>query len=398
MQSIERSNYYTKLVRLIGSTDIKVLTGVRRAGKSFLLRSFMNFLKKEKKNNIIFIDFFDLKFDQICNYNALYNYVEKKYQKGKHNFLCVDEVQLCPQFERAINSLHNSGKYDIYLTGSNAILLSSDLATLFTGRFIEIHVLPFSFYEFCKYHKKEKNAEILLQNYVETGGLAGCYQYTETNDRYQYIRDVYNTIVTKDLVARGEVKDGLVLRHLSDFMLDNISNLTSTAKITNTLKADNIKTNHITIRHYIELLSNAYLFYPVRRYDLHGKRYLATSEKYYCVDIGFRTALLGRRNFDYGRVLENIVALELMRRGYEIYVGVLYKTEIDFVALRQNEKIYIQVTENLHDQSTLKREIEPLLKIKDAYPKIIIARTLQKEYDIEGVRVIDLTEWLLGAN
>ena len=395
MKIIERKEYLDRLIRLKDTPDIKIITGLRRSGKSELVRAYMEWMRTNEDTNIIYVDFADLKFDDLKTYNELYNFCEGQYIDGKTNVIVVDEVQMCEKFELAINSLYNSRKYDIYITGSNAFLLSSDLSTLFTGRFIEIPVYPFSFAEYCEYYGYDSNTANVLDSYVMNGGLAGAYVYSEKEDQASYIKDVYTTIIKRDLVDKYGIKEEALLDSLTDYMMDNISNLTSASKISNVFKQNKVETNHITIGNYMKYLCSAFMFYKVKRYDIRGKKYLETSDKYYLSDLGFRYAMLGTRNMDYGRAYENIVALELLRRGYEIYVGKLYQKEIDFVAMKQNEKLYIQVSDNISDSETLERELSPLRAIKDAYPKILIANTKHDDYDIEGIKVLDLTNWLM---
>ena len=395
MKIIERKEYLDRLIRLKDTPDIKIITGLRRSGKSELVRAYMELIRTNEDTNIIYVDFADLKFDDLKTYKELYNFCEGQYIDGKTNVIIVDEVQMCEKFELAINSLYNRRKYDIYITGSNAFLLSSDLSTLFTGRFIEIPVYPFSFAEYCEYYGYDSNTANVLDSYVMNGGLAGAYVYSEKEDQASYIKDVYTTIIKRDLVDKYGIKEEALLDSLTDYMMDNISNLTSASKISNVFKQNKVETNHITIGNYMKYLCSAFMFYKVKRYDIRGKKYLETSDKYYLSDLGFRYAMLGTRNMDYGRAYENIVALELLRRGYEIYVGKLYQKEIDFVAMKQNEKLYIQVSDNISDSDTLERELSPLKAIKDAYPKILIANTKHDDYDIEGIKVLDLTNWLM---
>ena len=395
MKIIERKKYLNRLIRLKDTPDIKIITGLRRSGKSELVRAYMELIRTNEDTNIIYVDFADLKFDDLKTYKELYNFCEGQYIDGKTNVIVVDEVQMCEKFELAINSLYNSRKYDIYITGSNAFLLSSDLSTLFTGRFIEIPVYPFSFAEYCEYYGYDSNTANVLDSYVMNGGLSGAYVYSEKEDQASYIKDVYTTIIKRDLVDKYGIKEEALLDSLTDYMMDNISNLTSASKISNVFKQNKVETNHITIGNYMKYLCSAFMFYKVKRYDIRGKKYLETSDKYYLSDLGFRYAMLGTRNMDYGRAYENIVALELLRRGYEIYVGKLYQKEIDFVAMKQNEKLYIQVSDNISDSDTLERELSPLRAIKDAYPKILIANTKHDDYDIEGIKVLDLTNWLM---
>ena len=395
MKIIERKDYLDRLIRLKDTPDIKIITGLRRSGKSELVRAYMELIRTNEDTNIIYVDFADLKFDDLKTYNELYNFCEGQYIDGKTNVIVVDEVQMCEKFELAINSLYNSRKYDIYITGSNAFLLSSDLSTLFTGRFIEIPVYPFSFAEYCEYYGYDSNTANVLDSYVMNGGLSGAYVYSEKEDQASYIKDVYTAIIKRDLVDKYGIKEEALLDSLTDYMMDNISNLTSASKISNVFKQNKVETNHITIGNYMKYLCSAFMFYKVKRYDIRGKKYLETSDKYYLSDLGFRYAMLGTRNMDYGRAYENIVALELLRRGYEIYIGKLYQKEIDFVAMKQNEKLYIQVSDNISDSETLERELSPLRAIKDAYPKILIANTKHDDYDIEGIKVLDLTNWLM---
>lgn len=399
MKTIIRKRYLERMKALKDTPDIKIITGIRRSGKSNLMQVYIEYLKENFKDaNIIFIDYMDLDFEEIKEYHALHKYVEERYDKEKKNYLFVDEVQLCPKFELAINSLYSKNKYDIYVTGSNAFLLSADLATLFTGRYIEIHMFPFSFKEYCEYYSEESDRDKLFDEYFIKGGLAGSYAYHTDLDRTTYIKEVYETIVNRDLVQKYNLPDTQVLRQLSEFLMDNISNLTSPNKISDILKAHDVATNHVTIGKYIKYLCTAFVFYDIKRYDIRGKKYLETSDKFYMCDTGMRYAILGSRNMDYGRVYENIVCVELLRRGYEVYVGKLYQKEIDFVAQRGSEKMYIQVSDNISAQETFEREYSPLLQIRDAFPKMIIARTKHPKYTYEGIEVCDIVEWLLDES
>lgn len=393
MKIIER-DYLKELIDVIGTPDIKVITGVRRSGKSKLLNMFKNYIENNVKDvNIININFNLIKFDCLRNYISLNNYIEEHFIAGKNNFVLIDEVQMCKEFERTINSLHAEEKYDIYITGSNAFLLSSDLATLFTGRTYEIEIFPFSFKEYIKYFKKE-NIQAAFDSYIFEGGMSGSYIYNDNKQKYNYINDVYNALIVRDIQQKYNIQNIGLMDSLTEFLLDNISNLTSYRNIANKLIENNINTNDKTIASYINYLCDAFAFYRVRRYDIQGKKYLSSIDKYYLVDQTFKHAKLGIRNVNYGRVYENIVAIELLRRGYEIYVGTLYNKEVDFVAMKQSEKIYIQVSDNIDYEETLKREASPLLQIKDAYPKIIIARTRHEDYQYEGIQIYDIANWL----
>ena len=401
MKLIKRNFYLDKLINTMNTPDIKVITGVRRAGKSKLLDEFKAYIINNVDNyNIIHINYNLIKFEDIKEYHKLIEYVENNYNSKKHNFLFIDEVQMCDGFEKAINNFHAEEKYDIYITGSNAFLMCSDLATLFTGRTFEIKVYPFSYREFLEYYHMENN-EKSFDAYVLEGGLAGSYLYKEQDEKYNYVNNVYNTLIKRDICNKYNIKKDYLLDMINNFLMENISNLTSIRNIADTLTNNKDKINHKTVSSYINYLCNAFLFYKIRRYDIQGKKYLASQDKYYLVDHSFKYAKLGTKNINYGRVYENIVAMELLRRGYELYVGTLYEKEIDFVATRRNEKIYIQVSSDIGDDfenNTFKREVESLLKIKDAYPKILIARTRHDAYLFEGIQIVDISSWLLQDN
>lgn len=397
MKQISRPEYLGRLQALQDTPDIKIITGVRRSGKSMLMREYISYLQQQNSNcNIIYVDFMDLAFEDLKEYHALYTYIENAYQKGRSNYVFIDEVQLCPHFELAVNSLHSKQKYDLYLTGSNAFLLSADLATLFTGRYIEIHVFPFSFAEYCSYFDARKDVDALFDDYVLAGGLAGAYAYKTNFDKSVYIREVYQTIMHRDLRQKYKPSDETLLDMVSEFLMDNISNITSSNKIAVTLTSNKLAVNHVTIGKYLKYLCTAFLFYKARRYDIRGKKYLESSAKYYLVDSGMRFAVLGSRNLDYGRVYENIVYLELLRRGYDVYVGKLYNKEVDFVAKQGSELLYIQVSDDISRSETMERECDSLLKIKDAYPKIILARTKHEAYTYNGIIVYDIARWLVN--
>lgn len=395
MKLIERPHYLERLKGLRGSPDIKIITGIRRSGKSRLMQAYMHYLEEtDPQANIVYIDFTRLSFEGLKEYHALNDYVESRHQAGRNNYLMIDEVQLCEGFELAVNSLHASEDYDIYLTGSNAFLLSADLATLFTGRHIEIPIYPFNFKEYCDYFSPVHDLQAAFDRYVVEGGLAGSYAYEDEADKQTYIKEVYDTILTRDLTEKYHLADTQVLSRLAEYLMDNVSNTTSPSNVATTLTANQLQTTHVTVGRYLKYLCNAFVFYKVDRYDIRGRKYLESLNKFYMADTGIRYALLGRRNMDWGRIYENIVYLELRRRGYQVYVGKLYQKEVDFVAMRGSEKLYIQVSDNISDEQTFLRERDPLLKIKDAYPKIIIARTRHEEYDFLGIRIIDLATWL----
>ncbi len=396
MKLIDRPLYLRQLEELTNTPDIKIITGIRRAGKSKLLSAFSeHILRQDATANIISIDLTKIKFEHLKEYRVLNDYIEANYREGVNNYLMIDEVQLCDNFEITINSLHSDEKYDMYLTGSNAFLLSSDLATLFTGRYMEIHVYPFSFKEYCTYFGVEKDFDEHFDRYMRLGGLAGSYPYKNDSDKEKYIRDVYGTILIRDLVEKYRLGSSTVLKKVSEYLMDNVSNMSSSRNISNALVAAGTETNYKTIGNYVEHLCHAFVFYEARRYDVRGKNYLQSLSKYYLADTGIRFAVLGKRNMDWGRILENIVYIELLRRGYEVYVGKLYQKEIDFVAMKGGEKIYIQVSDNIADEGTFRREVEPLMQIRDAYPKMLLARTRHEDSDYEGISIVDIPGWLL---
>ena len=369
---------------------------MRRSGRSELMKAFAEITKQnDPVSNNIYIDLLDLDNEPLLEYHTLHYKITKQYKEDAHNRLFIDEVQLCEGFEKAINSIHARGGWDIYLTGSNAFLLSSDIATLFTGRHREIHILPFSFVEYRSYFGDQEFVDNDFDDFIRRGGLAGSYAYSDIFESYEYIRDVYKTILTRDLVQKFSLSDTSVLERLAEYMMDNSGNLNSPNNIANVLEANKVSTNHVTIGRYISYLRDAFVFYEARRYDIKGRKYLSTQAKHYICDSSIRYAVLGTRNMDWGRMYENTVFLELMRRGFEVYVGKLYQKEVDFVIKRGSELAYIQVSDDISAKSTLERELASLLSIKDAFPKILIARTRHEPYTQEGVLILDLARWLL---
>ena len=397
MAWVDRKLYMNRLRALKGTRDIKVITGMRRCGKSELMKAFAaETASEDPASNNVYLDLLDLDNEPLLEYHALHREIENRRKDGVANRLFIDEVQLCDGFEKAINSIHARGGWDIYLTGSNAFLLSSDLATLFTGRHREVHILPFGFNEYRAYFGEQEYIDDAFDNFVRRGGLAGSYDYTDVAESYGYIRDVYKTILTRDLVQKFSLSDTHVLERLAEYMMDNSGNPNSANNIANVLDANGVATSHVTIRRYMSYLRDAFVFYEAQRYDIKGKKYLTTQAKHYICDSGMRYAVLGTRNMDWGRMYEGMVFLELLRRGWEVYVGKLYQKEIDFVAKKGSELVYIQVSDDISTQKTLERELSPLLAIRDACPKILIARTRHDAYTNEGVQILDLPRWLLG--
>lgn len=395
MKYIRRDLYLSSLVSMTGTSDIKIITGIRRCGKSVLLQFFIEYIKESEPDaNIIYINLQDLDADALREYRQLHLYCMEHYREGHRNVLVIDEVQLCGHFELAINSLHSKGLFDIYITGSNAFLMSSDLATLFTGRTMEIKVFPFSFAEYLDYFENADDLDRAFDDFVRIGGLPGAYVYHTEKQRHEYVFEVYHTILERDLVNKYKIRNKAEFLRIADYMQDNIANLLSVNNICTALNKDGSAITVKTVSKYISYLENAFLLYNAVRYDLKGKKYLKSGGKHYLCDPGIRYATLGTRNMDFGRMYENIVYMELLRRGYDVYVGKLYKNEVDFVADRQGERIYIQVSDDISSQKTFERETRSLLAIPDAYPKLIIARTRHEDYDYNGIMIKDLPGWL----
>lgn len=396
MKLIDRAFYLQQLIDVMNTPDIKVITGIRRCGKSKLMDAFITYLKEEA-NNIIRIKLNLKEFESLKNADVLYEYINAHYIDGKDNFLFIDEVQLCDGFESIINSLYEEERFNIFLTGSNAFLLSSDLATLFGGRVFEISLFPFSFAEYLTYYP-QNDIDIAFDNYVSEGGMSGSYLYKNTSDAKKYLAGIVRTTITKDIVTKFKIENEDLLNMIVDFLMDNVGSKTSIRNIANTLTSNTYKTNDKTCGTYLDYLCRSFLFYPFKRYDVKGKRYLESDKKYYLADLSFRYAIIGTKNADYGHLYENIVAIELLRRGFEVYVGQLGDKEIDFVAVKDGMKTYIQVSDDISRSETLNREVSPLLSINDAYPKIIIARTKHSETQVEGVKIIDIARWLISQN
>lgn len=398
MKVLERKQFLQKLINSINTPDIKVITGIRRSGKSKLLEMFIEYLKNNIPNtNIIHINYNLFQFSTLKNAPRLNEYVENLYSPEKENFLLIDEVQLCKDFEQAINSFHASEKYHIYITGSNAFLLSKELATLFTGRTFSVEVFPFSFKEFVSYFECQ-DLQQAFDRFAMEGGMSGSYLYESIDDKYNYLNEVFETLIVRDIQQKYRIKNVSLLDTLNDFLVDNISSEVSARSVANTLTSKGSKTDDKTVSSYIKYLCASYAFYKIRRYDIKGKKYLASQDKYYLADHSFKYAKHGTKNLDYGKIYENIVCIELLRRGYEVCTGVLYQKEIDFVAIKRDEKIYIQVSDDISRPKTMERETAPLLSIKDAYPKMIIARTKHPQYQYEGIAVWDIAEWLVNSN
>ena len=396
MKLIKRDFYLNRLLAVKDVPDIKVITGVRRSGKSKLMDAFIETFAQDENANVVRIKLNLKKYEKLLSADRLYDYIEEHYVPDKSNYLFVDEIQLCNGFERVINSIHEEEIYDIYLTGSNAFLLSSDLATLFGGRVCEISLYPFSFKEYLDYYPSDK-IDDSFESFVKTGGMAGSYLYKTEEDARKYVNGIYRTTITKDIVTKFKIENEDLLIMIGNFLMDNVGNQTSIRNVAAKLSSGSYKTNDKTVGAYITYFCRSFLFYPIQRYDIKGKKYLESDKKYYLSDLSFRFAEIGTKNADYGHLYENIVAIELLRRGYEVYVGKLYDKEVDFVAIKEGEKLYIQVADDISREDTFKREVSSLLSINDAFPKMILARTKHDESQHEGIRIIDIARWLIDS-
>lgn len=379
---------------------IKVVTGVRRCGKSTLLSQFKSEVEKLGECNTVSINFDDLENEFLCDYHVLYQYLMEKIADGLMNYIFLDEIQLVPQFEKVVNSLFLKENVDIYITGSNAYMLSGEIATLLSGRYVEIKMLPFSFAEYAQFKrdflKKEvASDETLYNEYVSLGGFP--YVASISNDKNlvrDYIRGIYSTIVLKDIIQRKKLSDSDVLEKVCKFTLSNVGNLVSSKKVSDTLTSGGRKTSPATVENCYNALTESYLFYKATRYDIKGKEFLKSLEKYYAVDMGLHFFMLGIRTGDDGFILENVVYLELLRRGYEVYVGKYNDFEIDFVAKKDGLTEYYQVALSVREQSTLERELRPFRLIKDNYPKFLITLDNSNDIDHDGIMQVYAVKWL----
>ncbi len=401
MKITERPYYAKKLAGVMGTPDIKVITGVRGCGKTTLLEWYMQYIADNVPDaNIIHINFELEQSAPLKEYHALHDFVESSHKNGCSNFVFIDEVQMCPKFELAVNSLHASEKYDIYITGSKAFLLSSDLATLLTGRTFAISVFPFSFAEFRNLLKAE-DLNASLDRYIQAGGMPGASLYHEQDARRRYVCDLFETLLARDIRQKHNIRKTAVLDKIAGYMTDNFTRQISADSITAMLADSGHKTGLKTASRYMEYLCQAFALYKIRRYDIGGKNYLGSDARYYLGDHSFFYAGPGTKDTDLaqcGRVLENIVAIDLLRRGYEVCYGVLHQKEIGFVAMRRNEKMYILMSDNICDEKTFMRDAGYLLDIRDAYPKVILARTRHPRYQYEGIQIIDIADWLCQDN
>jgi predicted AAA+ superfamily ATPase len=395
---IERQIYMQKLKDFKDMQIIKVITGIRRCGKSTLLLMFQAFLRESgvKRENIISINFEDMAFSHLQEYKELYQYILSKINNSERFYVFLDEIQNVANFQKVVDSLFLKTNLDIYLTGSNANMLSSEISTLLSGRYVEVDMLPLSFKEYVSSKDDTSNLNKLYSEYLENSSFPMSLQMQNREQIDAYLQGVYNTVIMKDILSRNRISDPMMLESVIRFMFDNIGNILSTKKIADTMTSAGRKIDVRTVESYINALMNAFIVYQAKRYDVKGKQYLKTLEKYYVVDIGLRYSLLGFRNVDFGHILENVIYLELIRRGYKVYVGKIGDLEIDFVAENQHGLHYFQISATVRDSQTLERELRSLKKLKDSYPKYVLTLDEDPERDFDGIRVVNALEFLIS--
>lgn len=402
---IIRQEYLNQLRLLKDQKVIKVITGIRRSGKSTLLELFREDLKKQNiaKEQIQFFNFEEEKNVDLRDWRKLHQTIEEKLVQNKMNYIFLDEIQKVDHFEELVNSLFVKKNVDLYITGSNAFLLSSELATLLTGRYISIHLLPFSFKEYTEMYPDETNYDRLFEKYLNSSSFPEVVRLSKVNEELanNYLKDLYNTIVNKDIAKRYNIRNEIDFERTIKFVFDSIGSPLSARNIANTLKNESINVFHGTIVNYLQYLTKSYMIYPVNRYDIKGKKILITNDKYYVVDLGLRNLLLSDSpKSDIGHRLENVVYLELLRLNKgKIFVGKNEDSEVDFILQMSNGKrVYYQVAYQVNDRpETLKRELAPFFKIKDNYPKILLTMDLVPE-EFEGIKKINIVNWLLDKS
>ena len=396
---IERKEYLTKLIRFRDKQLIKVVTGVRRCGKSTLLEIFQDYLRRNgvAENQIVAINLEDFDFFPLREPEALHSYIKQRLAPDRMTYVFVDEIQHCKDFPSVIDSLYIRPNVDIYLTGSNAYMLSGEIATLLSGRYVEINMLPLSFKEYVAAVKGEQNLQQSYRGYLQGSSFPYALELREDAGALRdYLEGVYTTIVVKDIAARKKISDTMLLESVTRFLFDSVGSSVSTKKIADSLTSAGRKTDVKTVERYLDGLMESYIVYQAKRYNIRGKQHLKTLEKYYAVDIGLRYVLLGSAGSDVGHILENVIYLELIRRNYEVYVGKMDESEVDFVARNEMGLCYIQVAASVRDVDTLQRELAPLRKIADHYPKLLLTLDEDPDGDYEGIRRVNALEWLLS--
>ena len=393
---IERKEYLEDLISFKDKKLIKIVTGIRRCGKSTMFELFQTYLKANgiEDEQITTVNLEDGDYRGIRTSETLYEYVESKLIKNKKNYVFLDEVQQVNNFQEAVDWLYAKKSVDLYITGSNAFLLSGELATLLSGRYVEIKMLPLSFKEYTSAYPNNTNMAALYMNYLQNSSFPGTLELTRKQDIRTYLEGIYNTILLKDIVTRKKISDPSMLQSVVEFMFDNIGNMCSSTKIANSMTSSGRKISVPTVESYLSSLSDSFILYKVGRYDIKGKQYLATGSKYYVADIGLRYFILGARQTDMGHILENIVYLELLRRGYEVYVGKVGDAEVNFIAINAEGQEYYQVSQTVMEERTLKRELSSLDAIKDHNPKYLLTMDYTPLTSYNGIKQINVLDWL----
>lgn len=394
---IERKQYLDKLISFKDKKLIKVVTGIRRCGKSTLFRLYQQYLQKNgiDASQIQNINLEDLDNLHLRNFEVLYKHIMQNAVKNKKNYIFLDEIQLVPEFEKTVDSLFIKENMDVYITGSNAHMLSGELATLLSGRYVEIKMLPLSFKEYCSAFSENQNIERLFNDYLLNSSFPYTLELTNKDNINDYLSGLYNTVLLKDIIARRKFSDVQQVENIIKFLADNIGNECSLRKISNCLTTEGRKTSYHLVDNIIDALKESFVIYSASKYDIKGKQYLQSGEKYYLVDIGLRYMLLGNKPTDYGHILENVVYLELLRRGYKVFVGKNNNSEVDFVATNRDTVEYYQVSHSVADSHTLERELKSLQSIKDNYPKYLLTRDIMPNVDHNGIKQINVLDWLL---
>ena len=396
---LQRTEYLDRLIAFRDKQLIKIVTGIRRCGKSTLLELYQDWLKQQgvEERQIISINFEDIDYEELTDYKRLYSYLKERLIPGKMTYVFLDEIQHVKDFPRAVDSLFIKKNADLYLTGSNAYMLSSEIATLISGRYVQIEMLPLSFREYMESTGSMEDRSTKYVEYLENSSFPYALELKgRPNELRDYLEGIYNTILVKDIVSRKKITDTMMLKSILRFVFDNIGSPLSSKKIADTMTSDGRKIDAKTVERYLEALSESYIIYQAKRYNIKGKQYLKTLEKYYVVDIGLRFMLLGSRQADAGHILENVVYLELLRRGYDVSVGKVDEYEVDFVAQNSRGTTYFQVALSVRNEQTLERELRPLMMIRDHYPKFILTLDDDPEAQYDGIRRVNARDWLLG--
>lgn len=395
--AIVREAYLEDLISLKDKNLIKVITGIRRCGKSTMFELYQDYLRCNgiEEEQIISVNLEDGDYRNIRTADTLYEYIMEKLVKDRQNYVFLDEVQQVENFQAAVDWLYVKKNVDLYITGSNAYILSGELATLLSGRYVEIKMLPLSFKEYVSAFPDNQNLAELYRNYLTNSSFPGTLELERKQDIRMYLEGIYNTILLKDIVTRKRISDASTLERVVEFMFDNIGNLCSSTKIANAMTSAGKKISVPTVESYLSSLTDSYILYRVGRYDIKGKQYLTTGFKYYVADIGLRYYLLGTRQVDQGHILENIVYLELLRRGYEVHIGKIGDAEVDFIAINSEGQEYYQVSQSVLEEQTLQRELASLEMIKDHNPKYLLTLDYTPTVSHNGIRQMNVLEWLI---